>query len=173
MTSFFTTFIFGLLAAFLAVIIEIVTAISPLALKLDSARHVGLYTQYWLTWAGLLPLVLLAAIEESVRFVFLRQFILRFRPSDSPSGPIEKTLLGIAFGVGFSSLEIFLILGGTERVSPWLQLAGIVMLHVVMSIILSFLLLSNHPKKRFVTAFVLALTILLHTLYNLGILLYS
>ena len=173
MTSFFIAFIFGLLAAFLAVIIEIVTAVSPLALKLDSARHVGLYTQYWLTWSGLLPLVLLAGIEESVRFVFLRQLILRFRPSDAPSGPLEKIFLGIAFGLGFSSLEIFLILGNTESTSPGLELAGIVMLHIVMSTILSFLLLSNHSKKRFVTAFVLALTILLHTLYNLSILLYS
>lgn len=173
MSPLFTAAIFGLLAAFLAVIIEIVTSISPLALQLDSAKYIGLSSQHWLTWKGLLPLILLAGIEESVRFVFLRQFIIHYRVSDDPLSLKEKILLGIAFGVGFSSLEAFLILSGGDWRLVGTELSGIIMLHTAMSIIFSFLLLRHPASKHFVTLLVLGLAIVLHTLYNLGILLYS
>lgn len=176
MSPLFTAAIFGLLAAFLAVIIEIVTSISPLALQLDSAKYIGLSSQYWLTWKGLLPLIILAGIEESVRFIFLRQFIIHYRVSDDPFSLKEKILLGLAFGIGFSSLEAFLILSGGDWRLVGPELSGIIMLHTAMSLIFSFLLLrhpSSKPNKYSVTLLVLGLAIVLHTLYNLGILFYS
>ncbi len=168
-----TVFIFGLLAAFLAVIIEIVTSISPLALKLDSAHHVGLASQYWLTWQGLLPLVLLAGIEESIRLLFLRQYFLRFRTEEGVLSRAEKLLVGITFGIGFSSLEAFLILSGTELRLVGRELLGIIMLHTAMSLLFTFLLLKHPARKRFVTFSILGCAIILHTLYNLGILFFS
>lgn len=173
MTLYLTIYIFGLLAAFLALIIEIVSAISPITVKLDSARHVGLLAEYFLTWAGIIPLVLIAAIEEVARYTFLRQFVRRFRVSDAPFGLTEKLLLGTIFGLGFASLEAFLILEGQDHNPSGLQLTGIVLLHVCMSILFSFLLLKSSTPKLFHTLFTLGLAILLHTAYNLGILLYS
>lgn len=173
MSPLFTATIFGLLAAFLAVIIEIVTSISPLALQLDSAKYIGLSSQYWLTWKGLLPLILLAGIEESIRFVFLRQYIIHFRVGDELFSLKEKILLGLAFGVGFSSLEAFLILNGSDWRLVGPEFSGIIILHTAMSLVFSFLLLKHPASKRLITLLVIGLAIVLHTLYNLGILLYS
>lgn len=172
MRSFFTAYIFGLLASFFAVIVEIATSISPLALKLDSAHSVGLHTHYFLTVVGFLPLVFLASIEEGVRFVFLRQFILRFRIDSVITPFIEKVLLGIAFGLGFASLEIFLILG-SKHIAPTVPLIGIALLHITMSTLFSFLLLRSPLPKLLPILLTLGLTLMLHTGYNLAVLLYS
>ncbi len=173
MSPLFTALIFGLLAAFFAVIIEIVTSISPLALTHDSANYIGLATTYWLTWKGLVPLVLLASIEECVRFVFLRQFIIHFRASEEALRTSEKVLLGLAFGIGFSSLEVFLILTGSDTTQAYRELLGIILLHTAMTLILSFGLLKSPRYQPWVMVFLLVITIVLHTLYNLGILLFS
>jgi hypothetical protein len=168
MIAFVTVFIFGLLAAFFAVIVEIATSVNPLALTLGTFRQFESYADYLLSFTGIPLLILIAGIEELSRYVFLRQYALRFIFEPEALTRKQKALLGIFFGLGFSSLEIFLLFQ-TEDQTPLLPLSGIVLVHVVLSVLFAFSLLRNTPKRTLSTLLVLGLAILFHTLYNLAI----
>ncbi len=141
-------FIFGLLSALGALLFELAVAsflIDPTAI----------------TQVTFIPdtfsLLLFALIEESSKLVFLLQAKKRFQSIGSflPAG--------IAFGLGFTSLEYFwLSFLSTLPSGPFY---GILLLHVITTCIMTFFLTKTAPKKALL-GLLLALT-LIHFGYNI------
>lgn len=168
---FITLIIFGALSAGFALILEGVaislpgiadssfTALSPTSFVGDFSLAVfGFF-------------VLVALIEETSKYLFLRQYLLRFaapRPSLDDAWP----WVGLVFGGGYAAVEIALALKG-DVTPPLPLLGGILLLQLATSLALARLL--RRPRyARFLAALplILALTAA-HTLYNLAVFLFS
>ena len=149
-------FIFGLLGACFALIIELI-ALDPGVLSGGMV--------FTFTLSGLVVLAALAFIEEVSKYLFLRQYLLRFFTNVSPNSRQVLTL-GCFFGIGFASLEMLLVLNGQTDNSPLLGLMGVFSLHIATSLIIVFFL--RHPEKRSFSSFLapIALAVALHLLYN-------
>ncbi len=149
-----TILLFGILAASFALIFELLLP------GLDPASLMSSETLFPQT---LIILLGIALIEESSKYIFLRQYALRFLLAKQLLAK-NIFLLGISFGVGFSTLEILLI--QNEMLAfPYLAALGTACLHIATSIIFAFSLLSS-VEKRFPSFLVLLIALLLHTLYN-------
>ena len=149
-------FIFGLLGACFALIIELIV--------LDPSALSGEMT-FTFTLSGLAVLFAAALIEEVSKYLFLRQYLLRFLASASLN--IRQILTaGCFFGIGFASLEMILALYGEIETSPLPGLIGIFSIHTLTSLVIVFLL--RHPEKRLSTGFFvpIALAVIIHLLYN-------
>ncbi len=153
-----TILLFGMLAASFALIFE---------LLLSGVNPAFLIISETLTFKTLVALLGIALLEEVSKYIFLRQYALRFLLAKKLLAK-NIFLLGISFGVGFSALEILLI--QNEMLAfPYLASLGTACLHIATSIIFAFSLLSS-AEKRFPPFLVLLIALLLHTLYNIVVL---
>lgn len=167
--SSITLIVFGILAASLALLAELfVASFTPaISLTLESTLSFGAF----------LTLLGAAIIEEVSKYLFLHQYAKRFSAPFVPS--VKRSLsLGALFGIGFAAPEIFLATG-VFLSSPALTFPSMLAVHVATSIIFALFLFSALyqrlavPKKRLFASYLVASAILLHTLYNLYILLFS
>ena len=151
-----TSFIFGTLAAFFAIILEIVT--------LDLS-HLSDYSSLTLAFSSLVLLMAVALIEEGSKYLFLRQYLLRYFAA-VPLTPRQALSLGLGFGVGFSAIEAAFIISRKTGTNDLLWLSGIFLVHIAAALIFVFFL--KHPEKRNFSAFFLPLflTVLIHFLYD-------
>lgn len=156
---YLTALIFGALGASFALILELVL------LDLSAFRN---YASFAPDFASLGILACAALIEEAAKYLFLRQYLLRFFASQDLGTALALTL-GALFGVGFASLEIGLALAETPERSilPWLF--GTALLHLSTSlIVISFL---KQEKNRVFRSFFFPLSLAfgLHLLYNIWV----
>lgn len=157
-------FIYGFVAAAAALLIETM-------LGIVSGNTVIVETVPLIRNAAL-PLLMVgtaAVIEELSKWVFLRQFDVRFRGhGTAPS----RLLFGSLFGLGFASLELVLISSFFSLVPQnFLSFIGIASLHITTSVCFAYALLGPLPPARLKTwGLILGLS-LLHTAYNVCLLL--
>ena len=151
-----TAFIFGTLSAFFAVIFEIIT--------LDLS-YIHDYSSVTLAFSSLVLLMAIALIEESAKYLFLRQYLLR--SFETITLTLKQSLaLGLGFGFGFSALEATIILSGSLETNSVHGLISIFLVHILTTFILIAFL--RYPHKRRVAAFFLPLflAILVHFSYD-------
>jgi RsiW-degrading membrane proteinase PrsW (M82 family) len=151
-----TAFIFGTLSAFFAVIFEIIT--------LDLSR-IHDYSSITLAFSSLALLIAVALIEESAKYLFLRQYL--FRSFETITLSLKQAItLGLGFGFGFSALEATVILSGNLGTDSVRGLISIFLVHIITTFILVAFL--RYPNKRQTTAFFLPLflAILVHFFYD-------
>jgi hypothetical protein len=148
---YLTVFIFGILGGSLALLIELAT--------LD--LHHILEFPFTFSLSSFIVLALAAAIEESTRYLLLRQYLRSFLLS----GPLpwqKIFLIGTFFSMGFASLELFLILRMGNGIP--LRAFGIAFVHFL-SIFMAFVLTKKLPLSTLVT---MTIAIALHFSYNLA-----
>ncbi|MDP2838186.1 MAG: hypothetical protein Q8O53_02820 [Candidatus Moranbacteria bacterium] len=149
---FLLALIFGILGASLALVVELTV------LNLGGSFS---YSTALPNFAHLGTLALAAIIEESARYLLLRQYVRRFL-SDSPFSWQRVSSVGFLFGSGFASIELVLL---TARESaPFLPTLGISLVHIILSTFFAFSLTRKLP---FPALWVLACGIVLHFVYNL------
>lgn len=113
---------------------------------------------------GVLFIILAASIEEGSKWLFLRQFHLRYGTVLTPPALL---LAGILFGVGFSMLELLLITAGFKALA-WFPLFGILSLHLLTSLAFALYLLGPARHTLLRTIGLSLGMVALHTLYNLS-----
>ncbi len=146
---FITAFIFGLLAASLAVVLE---------LTFFGSNTTAFNTQSVIILLGIV------IIEESVKYLLLRQYAIRFL-KESFLSLRETFIIGIAFGVGFAALETGLILWN-DLMGPLSALVGIVALHSITSSLFALSLLSGLRRHPRLAPAVYLAALAIHALYN-------
>lgn len=152
---FMTIFLFGILAASFALIIELLLfVLMPASLMISET----------LAFTNLFALLGVALIEEVSKYIFLRQYALRFL-SEKKLLIRNALLLGVSFGIGFSALEIVLIQNEMSRF-PGLEPLGTAGVHIITSSMLASILLSAVTKRVSSGLIILVAAILLHALYN-------
>lgn len=157
---FIAIILFGILAACFALAFEL------LATGLSSVSLVSLET---LSFKVTLVLFGIAFIEEVSKYVFLRQYALRFFAIAAGRPALRNAaLLGAGFGIGFAAPEIFLM-QGSAIASPGLAFIGTAGLHMATSIAFAIAIFS-FPERRFSALLILVAAILLHLSYNASIL---
>ncbi|MBP9727748.1 MAG: hypothetical protein KBD27_00035 [Candidatus Moranbacteria bacterium] len=152
---FFLAFIFGLLSAVLALVLEIIF-IAPTSFPELTA----------LSWSfkSILILATIALIEEVSKYLLLTQYLLRFATESLIRIP-QKILFGCLFGLGFGAVELTLAYYSTPLPGMGSGFFGIAMLHIITSLILLFLFFQfADTRKRLLIP--LAGAILVHLLYN-------
>lgn len=149
----FTALIFGILAGSLALVIELV------ALNFTGSFT---YSPLLPNFAAFSTVALAALIEESARFLLLRQYVVRFLSESAPSWQAILAM-GTLFGLGFATIELALIL--SQESAPLMALVGIVLVHITLSALFLFCLLR---KRSFPTFLVLFSGFALHLCYNLA-----
>lgn len=152
---FLTAFIYGLLAASLALIVEVVT------LDLRSGLQFSLsqpeLTQFF-------TLVLAVIIEEGCRLLLLTQYAKRYFTVTQSLDLRTILQAGLFFGLGFATPELLMILGATGRQNyPILPVGGITLVHTALSLLYA---LSLGNKLRFGPWIIVVLGVLLHFAYN-------
>lgn len=150
--AYFIAFTFGLLASFGALIIELFF----LSWTIDTTSKINLTeTAFTPTFFSLL---ILALIEEGAKIIFFLRSRTRF-------GTLSYTplLFGTSFGVGFASLEYFAL--SHLEVTTNGPLLGILLVHIVTSILLVYLLRNTFTKNRILAT--LGILTLLHFVYNI------
>jgi len=165
---FIMSLFFGVLAASFALITEMmVYTVATLPLALPPAFSVAL-PENGFTLSGLLMLCGVALIEELSKLVFLRQYFRRFSPSIATTQ--KAWLIGTAFGIGFSLIEI--VLASQDTMVPILNLVGIASIHIITSILFTLVLI--RPKNTSITLIqMLTAATILHTIYNIAVSLIS
>ncbi|MDO8643919.1 MAG: hypothetical protein Q7S00_02990 [bacterium] len=167
MRPYLLIFFYGVLAACFALILELILfGILPLDffsfLESRSETHFSL--------PFFTGLFLFALVEEASRLLFLHQHAKRVSFWEFSSQSI--LVLGLAFGVGFASVEglfrfLFEILPDQN-----FFFSGALLLHVLISVGFAFLLF----RQKFgplVSTLIFSLALLLHLGYNVYILLFS
>lgn len=149
----FTALIFGVLAGSLALVIELV------ALNFTGSFT---YSPLLPNFAALSTITLTALIEESARFLLLRQYVVRFL-SESALSWQAILAMGTLFGLGFATIELTLIL--SQESAPSIALIGIVLVHVTLSVLFLFCLLRSRSLGALLVLFS---GFALHLCYNLA-----
>lgn len=173
---FIVIILFGALASSFALILEL------LSVSLFSLSDQTLFTAIPFTLGGafsfkvIFILLSIACIEEASKYIFLRQYSLRFFPRAGTSFN-SSIILGTLFGLGFALLEILFVLH-TPTLPSSFTLPGILGVHIATSVAFALFLFSSstpspqEPKKRqFGALSLISAAIIFHTLYNLTILL--
>ncbi|MDO8566063.1 MAG: PrsW family glutamic-type intramembrane protease [Candidatus Moranbacteria bacterium] len=173
---FIVIILFGALASSFALILEL------LSVSLLSLPDQTLFTAIPFTFDGVFSLesffILLgiAFIEETTKYIFLRQYSLRFFARGGTSFN-HSLILGTLFGLGFAILETLFVLN-TSTLHSSFAVPGILGLHIATSIAFALFLFSpsnsspQEPKKRqFGSLSLISAALVFHTLYNLAILL--
>lgn len=155
---FIAIILFGILSSCFALILELIVAGAP---------FVSFVFTETLSFKILLILFGIAFIEETSKYIFLRQYASRFFTT-SRAAIGSATILGASFGIGFAIPELFLIQYGMAE-APILALLGTASLHIATSIAFAIAILS-FAKNRFSAPILVSAAMLLHTLYNLIIL---
>lgn len=160
--SFVAVILFGTLAASFALALELFAeSLSPVPVTLDGAFSIATF----LAIAGI------AAIEEISKYVFLRQYALRFSAHIEPA-LTASIVLGALFGIGFAAIEIVIAAAMTVPYSP-LPFLATASIHITTSVAFAVFLLTPATPRRFSAPWLIVSAILLHALYNLYILLFS
>lgn len=151
---FLTAFIYGLLAASLALIFEVV------AFDFKSGLNFSLSEP---SFTDFLPLLLAVIIEESSRLLLVTQYARRFFVSDDIS--LNTVLLtGLFFGLGFTTPECLLIFWETGHGNyPFLPVLGIALVHITLSLLYILTLGKKLGLNPWTVVF---LGISLHLIYN-------
>lgn len=150
--TYFIAFIFGLLASFAALIIELFF----LSWTIDTTAKINLVeTAFTPTFFSLL---ILALIEEGAKIIFFLRSRTRFGTLT-----YRPLLFGTSFGVGFASLEYF-ALSHLDMATKG-PLFGILLVHIVTSILLVYLLRNTFTRNRIWVT--LSILTLLHFGYNI------
>lgn len=173
---FIVIILFGALASSFALILELLSA------SLFSLSDQTFFTAIPFALDGAFSfktvfiLLSIACIEEASKYIFLRQYSLRFFPRAGTSFN-NSFILGTLFGLGFALLETLFVLN-TSTFHSSFTVPGILGVHIATSIAFALFLFSSstpspqEPKKRQFGALSLISTALIfHTLYNLTILL--
>jgi hypothetical protein len=147
--AYIIAFIFGLLSAFAALLLELFY----LSWTIDIS-NINATTAFNPTF---LSLLILALIEETAKIVFFLRSI-RF---NTLSG--NTLLVGTAFGSGFASLEYFALSQMSATLSG--PFFGILLIHIFTSILIVTLLRDNPSKNRILAT--LLLVTLIHFGYNI------
>lgn len=151
---FITIFLFGILAAIFALIIELLLfGFIPDSLMISET----------LAFTNLVTLFGIALIEEVSGYIFLRQYALRFL-SEKKWLAQDPLFLGVSFGIGFATLEILLIQNEMSKL-PELAALGTAGIHIITSSMFAFTLFSS-TTKHLSSGLILVAATLLHTLYN-------
>jgi|GEM_PF-2544337 len=172
---FIVIILFGALAASFALILEL------LAVSLFSVSGQALFAPIPFTFGEtlsletLLILLCVAFIEETSKYLFLRQYAKRlFTNIEIPIN--HALILGTLFGLGFTLLEAFFLMN-VSAAHPFLTLLGTASVHIATSIAFALFLFSSPspslqwPKRyRFSALSLISAAVLFHTLYNLTIL---
>lgn len=153
----FTVFIFGLLAASFALVLELVL------LNLSSLHD---YSSLSFDFSSLGIVVLAALIEEGSKYLFARQYLSRFFASIT-LGTLQLLIVGFFFGAGFAAIEMAFALFGNPAQSDLLRILATALLHIATSLIILFFL-KNEAGRSFGRFFLpLGLAFALHVLYNI------
>lgn len=110
----------------------------------------------------LISFLLPALLEEGSKWIVFRQLRIHLEKSLVPSSPF---FLGLLFGLGFSSIEVGLILWNTH-LPPLFSLGGIVLVHIITSLFFAYYLFRLAPRTLFHTLFLIGLMTLFHASYN-------
>lgn len=148
--------IFGVLSASFALLIELTV------LNLGALHR---YDSLTFDFSSLTLLALVAVIEESSKYLFLRQYLLRFF-SGTPLRQNQVLGLGLSFGAGFASLEVAFSLSGGATENSLFWLLGNLLLHSATGLIILFFLKYDEKRLLSAAAIPLALSIVIHLLYN-------
>lgn len=154
--------LFGILAASFALILETLGAslfsLSP---------QIGGFSL-----KALLVLLSVAFIEESSKYIFLRQYAQRFF---TRVRPVLKGsfLLGTLFGIGFALLEAFFLLN-IAAPHPFFIFLRTAAVHIITSVAFALFIFSslNPSEWRFSPRSLVLFAIIFHTLYNLSLFLF-
>jgi hypothetical protein len=151
----FMAIIFGVLGASFALLLELVFL---------NATHLYDYTSLTFNFSSLFLIATTALIEEGSKYLFLRQYLIRFNARFSR---LRTALLqACCFGIGFASLEGALALStGPLSQDSWF-IVGTTLLHVTTSIIIATFLRRGSSSLLFNFIFPLTCAFFLHTLYN-------
>lgn len=165
---FVSIIFFGILSASFALMLELLTSL--LASFFGPGLHINLdpiLTGTAFSATIVLTLVGIAFIEEYSKYLFLRQYALRYFLTTA-STIRGATVLSVLFGIGFTSLETALIISGLTPFVP-VALLGVALLHIATSFIFSFYLFSYSDERPWFPLGLLFLATLTHTLYNIAI----
>lgn len=154
----FTVFIFGLLAASFALLLELVI------LNLSSLHD---YSSVPFDFSNLSILALAALIEEGSKYLFVRTYLSRFFEGLNID-PLKLLALGAFFGAGFAAIEVTLSLSGNPdpSSSDLLHILATAVLHVATSLVILFFLKDAARRSLGALFLPLSLAFALHMLYN-------
>lgn len=152
-----TVFIFGLLAASFALVVELV------ALNLSSLHD---YSSLAFDFSNLGILATAALIEEGSKYLFVRKYLARFFAGITLD-TLKLLVIGFFFGAGFATIEVAFALSGNPAQSDLLRILATALLHIATSLIILFFLKNEagRPLGRFFLP--LGLAFALHLIYNI------
>lgn len=151
----FMALIFGVLGASFALLLELVFL---------NITHLYNYTSFVFDFSSLSLLAATALIEEGSKYLFLRQYLVRF--PDSSRIFSLALLSAVVFGLGFASLESVLALSTGPISRDSLFLLGTTLLHIITSIIIVLFLRQGSKTLSQILLFPLFIAFFLHFLYN-------
>lgn len=154
------TFLFGLSAAFSALILE--TAILALGGKND------LDTDFYSRLSFFMAVFVL--IEETLKYLFLKKYFLGFE-KDRASEKIFSLPEIAFFALGFSSVEIFLNYLSFDywEFSTILMLSGLLTIHFLTSFFMGKRFQKVKKTSIYYSLSIISFAFLLHFLYNIAI----
>lgn len=165
--SLITAFIFGLLSAAASTIVE------------ASALSLSYFSDYTfatspLAFIGdfslitLLTFIGIAAVEETAKFIFLRQYAVRFY-SNATIDRRKVWVSGTLFGLGFVAFEILLAFSGSFRLTAFF-LGSILLVHITTCLAFASYLFRRGPYPPLLPPLFLYLSLVgFHTLCNVAI----
>lgn len=163
--------IFGILSSCFALVFELVILTLPLFPDSVLYSFFPLSSGEAFTLGTFLALLGAALFEEIAKYLFLRQYALRYL--EQITLPTQETLLlGALFGGGFALVELTLILGSSDPHS-FLPLLGIGILHILTSLFFAFFLFHRSLNRPLFAPCPILIAALLHMGYNMGILFFS
>ena len=102
-------------------------------------------------------------LEEGSKWIFFRQLHKQIMERFTPPSPLT---MGMLFGLGFSSLEVGLIVFGLKSFDLF-PLLGIIFLQTLTSLFYAYYLFRQAPRTLFHTVFLVFFVSALHLAYNL------
>lgn len=124
----------------------------------------GISSSAFLAIAGI------ALVEEASKYLFLRQYALRYL-GEAVIPERSALILGTLFGIGFASLEIALAIGSETAANPLYPILGVAGIHIATSLAFAWYLFRFSPKRPAHALNLVSAMVSLHILYNAAILL--
>ncbi len=153
MKNAFESFLWGIIAAFGALVIEILALLAFSAYK---------NTEFSFDIFFAIPSFILisAGIEEFFKYIIISKKIESFS--------LEKSYIvnSILVGLGFFAVELGLIYISNEILPAWNILAEITILHMGTAGLIGYIIAIKNPRKFFTFLLALSVAVAFHAVYN-------
>ena len=153
MKNAFESFLWGIIAAFGALIVEIIVFLGISVYK-------NIEFSFDIFFAVPLFILISACIEEFFKYMIISKKVESFS--------LEKSYIvnSILVGLGFFAVELGLIYISNEILPAWNILAEIAILHMGTAGLIGYIIAIKNPRKFFTFLLALSVAVAFHAVYN-------